>query len=107
LEGDAEEVLGQLRSKGERFDLVFLDAAKGQYMGFLRYIEELLKVRGMLVADNVLKDGDILESRYAVMRRDRTIHGRMREFLCALTRDEGWETLVLPIGDGVAVSQRK
>jgi predicted O-methyltransferase YrrM len=105
LEGDADEMLKHLRSKKETVDLIFLDAAKGQYMSFLREIEGLLETRAMLLADNVLREGDILESRYAVTRRDRTIHGRMREFLYALTKSEEWETLVLPVGDGITISQ--
>ncbi len=107
LEGDADGVLRQLGSTGERFDLIFLDAAKGQYLHFLPLLEEVLEPGGMMVADNVLREGDVLESRYAVTRRDRTIHGRMREFLRVLTKGSGWETLVLPVGDGVTVSQWK
>ena len=60
-----------------------------------------------MVSDNVLQEGTIIESRYAVERRERTIHERMREYLYALTHHEELETAVLTVGDGVALSVRK
>lgn len=104
LEGDAADVLEQLVNQGKHYDFIFLDAAKGQYMVFLESIKQLLIPGGMLVTDNVLQDGEIIQSRYAVNRRDRTIHGRMREFLFYLTHSEEWDSVILPVGDGVAVS---
>ena len=59
------------------------------------------------MSDNVLQDGTIVESRYAVERRDRTIHVRMREYLYTLKNSEALETTILPIGDGVALSVLK
>src|SRR5215510_16110812 len=59
---------------------------------------------GILISDNVLKDGEILESRYAVKRRNRTIHARMREYLYMLTHHKFLETTILTIGDGVSLS---
>ena len=100
-EGDAEEILEGLSGP---FDLVFLDAAKGQYLIWLPRILKLLRPGGMLISDNVLQDGDIVESRYAVERRNRTIHGRMREYLFELKHLENLTTSVIPIGDGVTVS---
>ena len=61
----------------------------------------------VLVSDNVLQDGNIVESRFAVERRDRTIHARMREYLYELTHCKELETSILPLGDGVTVSVRK
>ena len=61
----------------------------------------------MLVTDNVLQDGDVIQSRYAVTRRDRTIHGRMREYLYLLTHSENLDTVILPVGDGVTLSVLK
>lgn len=101
LEGDAEEILGDLSGS---YDFIFMDAAKGQYLHWLPMILRLLPAGGMLVSDNVLQDGDLIESRYAVERRNRTIHGRMREYLYALTHMQELETSVIPIGDGVTVS---
>jgi len=101
LEGDAAEILKELQ---EPVDFIFMDAAKGQYINFLPDILRLLNPGGLLVSDNVLQDGDIIESRFAVTRRNRTIHSRMREYLYALTHHEELETCILPVGDGVTVS---
>lgn len=104
LAGDADDLLAGL--KGQIFDLVFMDAAKGQYLHWLPMILELMPDGGMLISDNVLQDGDIVESRFAVERRNRTIHSRMREYLHTLKHMEELETAVIPIGDGVTISTR-
>ena len=101
LEGDAGDILKELTGS---YDFIFMDAAKGQYPNFLPEAVRLLCDGGMLVTDNVLQDGDMLESRYAVCRRDRTIHARMREYLYEITHHEQLTTTILPIGDGVSVS---
>lgn len=103
LEGDALEIMGTLT---EPFDFIFMDAAKGQYINFLPDCLRLLKVGGVLVSDNVLQDGDIVESRFAVTRRNRTIHSRMREYLYTLKNHEQLSTAILPLGDGVTISTR-
>ncbi len=103
IEGDAGEVL---KTISETFDLIFMDAAKGQYIQWLPRILRVLAPGGVLFSDNVLQDGDIIESRFAVERRNRTIHARMREYLFALTHSEELKTCVIPVGDGVAVSVR-
>lgn len=109
LEGDAALTLQQLlEEEGESvYDFVFLDAAKGQYSLFKTYIEKLMKPGAMLVTDNVLLDGTIGESRYAIERRDRTIHTRMREYLYDLTHSEVFDTIIIPSGDGMSVSVKK
>ena len=104
LEGDATGVLKELK---EPYDMIFMDAAKGQYIHFMPDILRLLKPGGLLVSDNVLQDGDIIESRFAVTRRNRTIHSRMREYLYELTHNEALETCILPVGDGVTLSVKK
>lgn len=104
LEGDAAEVL---KTIDEPFDFIFMDAAKGQYIHFMPEVLRLLKKDGVLVSDNVLQDGDIIESRYVVTRRNRTIHKRMRDYLYQLTHHEDLVTSILPIGDGITVSVRK
>ena len=101
LEGDAVEILKELDGF---YDFIFMDAAKGQYIHFLPDILKLMPIGGLLISDNVLQDGDVLESRYAVTRRDRTIHSRMREYLYALKHNEQLRTDILPIGDGVTVN---
>ena len=107
LEGDASEVLHQLAEEGEQYDFIFMDAAKGQYLNFLADVRRLLDQGGTLVSDNIFHEGDVLQSRYAVTRRDRTIHGRMREYLQVLMDIEEWETICLPLGDGMTISYRK
>lgn len=104
LEGDAEEILAALSGP---YDFIFMDAAKGQYLHWLPLILNLMPKGGVLISDNVLQDGDIIESRYAVERRNRTIHARMREYLYTLTHMEEFETSIVPIGDGVTISVRK
>ena len=103
LEGDAAEILPTLT---EQFDLIFMDAAKGQYINFMDDVLRLLAVDGVLVSDNVLQDGDIIESHYIVERRSRTIYKRMREYLYELTHRDDLVTAVLPIGDGITVSTK-
>ena len=101
LEGDASEILKGLT---ESYDFIFMDAAKGQYIHFLPDILRLLGAGGLLVSDNVLQEGDIIESRFAVTRRNRTIHARMRDYLYELKHNRQLETVILPVGDGVTVS---
>lgn len=104
LEGDAIEILKGLEGT---FDFIFMDAAKGQYIHFLPEVLRLLAPGGILVSDNVLQDGDVVESRYAVIRRNRTIHSRMRDYLWTLKHMQGIETIVLPIGDGMTISVKE
>lgn len=104
LEGDAADILKELTGS---YDLIFMDAAKGQYIIFLPDILRLLAPGGLLVSDNVLQDGDIVESRFAVTRRNRTIHARMRDYLYELKHHPQLETVILPVGDGAALSVRR
>ena len=106
LEGDALEIMKGLPDDAG-FDFVFMDAAKGQYPAYLEQVMRFLVPGGILITDNVLQDGDIIESRFAVERRDRTIHSRMREYLYTLKHHPELETSILPLGDGVALSVRK
>ncbi len=101
LEGDAAEILKELKAP---FDFIFMDAAKGQYIHFLPDILRLMPKGGILVSDNVLQDGDVMESRFAVTRRDRTIHSRMRDYLYELKQNKQLCTDILPVGDGVTIS---
>ncbi len=101
LEGDATEILKTL-SQG--YDFIFMDAAKAQYINFLPECLRILNKGGLLVSDNVLQDGDVIESRFAVTRRDRTIHARMREYLYELKHNDSLNTVILTVGDGMALS---
>ncbi len=104
LEGDALEIMKSLE---EPYDFIFMDAAKGQYIHYLPEAIRLLAPEGVLMSDNVLQDGDVIESRFAVERRNRTIHSRMREYLYELKHNERLQTSILPLGDGVALSIKK
>lgn len=106
VEGDACEKLVEMADREDSFDFIFMDAAKGQYLNFLPSILSILRPGGILVSDNILHDCDVLESRYAVKRRDRTIHARMRKYLYTITHMEELETICLSLGDGVTVSTR-
>ena len=101
IPGDAGEILPGLEGS---YDMIFMDAAKGQYISFFPQVMRLLEKGGLLVSDNVLQDGDIFESRYGIRRRNHTIHHRMREYLYTLTHDPRLHTIILETGDGVAVS---
>lgn len=103
LEGDAADILKGMTGS---YDLIFMDAAKGQYIFFLPDVLRLLAPGGLLVSDNVLQEGDVAESRFAVTRRNRTIHARMREYLYELKHHPGLESVILPVGDGVALSYK-
>lgn len=103
LEGDAAVLLGGLEGA---YEMIFMDAAKGQYINFLPDILRLLPEGGLLISDNVLQEGDIIESRFAVTRRNRTIHSRMREYIYELKHNPMLETCILPVGDGVTLSTK-
>lgn len=101
LKGDASEILKTIDGS---FDFVFIDAAKGQYPDYLNLVRDHLTKGSVIVADNILQDGRILEPREALERRDRTIHKRIREYLDMVMADGSFQSTILPVGDGVAVS---
>ena len=105
LEGDAMEIMPGL--EGDSFDFVFMDAAKAQYIHFLSEVMRLMKKGAVLITDNVLQEGDIIQSKYVVRRRDRTIHKRMREYLEVVKNHPELETTIVPIGDGITISVKK
>ena len=104
IEGDALEVMETLEGP---YDFIFMDAAKRQYIHYMPEAVRLLSDGGILMSDNVLQDGDIIESRFAVERRNRTIHSRMRDYLYELKHSDVLETSIIPLGDGVALSIKK
>jgi len=106
IKGEALNVLKELAGAGEKYDFIFLDAAKAQYMSFLPELMKLLMIGGILITDNVLQDGTVINSRYSITRRDRTIHSRMREYLYTISHMDELQTMILPVGDGIAVSFR-
>lgn len=107
LEGDAGEILKSLADKGEKFDFIFMDAAKAQYIIWLPIVKKLLKESGMIFSDNCLQEGDLAESSFAIRKRDKTIHKRMREYIYLLLHDETLESWIFSIGDGVLLSRSR
>ena len=104
IRGDAMQVLKELEKP---FDFIFMDAAKAQYIHFFPDVLRLLNHGGVLFSDNVLQDGDIIESRFAIEKRNRTIHDRMREYLYLLKHHDELTTSIISLGDGVAVSYKQ
>ena len=107
IKGDALDVLNELVAANNEYDFIFMDAAKGQYINFFENIKKLLSPGGMLITDNMLQEGRLLDSRYTVVRRERTIHQRMREYVNVLATDKELATMFLETGDGMAVSIKK
>ncbi len=101
IEGDAQDVLKTLEGT---YDLIFMDAAKGQYIHFLPEILRLMHPGSILISDNVLQDGDLIESHFLIERRNRTIYKRMREYLYELKHHPQLETSIVPLGDGITIS---
>lgn len=101
IQGDAAEVLKTL---DESFDFAFVDAAKGQYIVYLPEVMRLVRAGGLIVSDNILQEGEVLESHFTVAKRDRTIHDRMRSYIYELCNNKQLETSILSVGDGVALS---
>ena len=104
IEGDALEVLKTLEGP---YDFIFMDAAKGQYINYLPDIKRILRKGGLLISDNILQEGEIVESRYAVTRRNRTIHTRIREYVYELTLTKDFVISIVPIGDGITLSVKQ
>ena len=107
LTGDAEEVLKNLKEQGNQYDFVFMDAAKAQYMSFLAQILPMLPSGALLITDNVLQEGSIVESKYSITRRDRTNHMRLREYLYELKHNDALTTSIVAVGDGMALSVKR
>ena len=102
LEGDAADVLKTLN---EPFDLIFMDAAKGQYKLFYDMIIDKLRVDGLLISDNILYKGMVAHDDF-VIRRKKTIVKRMRNYLDYICNCDYLSTSLIPIGDGVALSYK-
>lgn len=107
LEGDAAEVLKQLTENGKRYDFIFLDAAKAQYGVYYPYLFSMMNEGAVLVTDNIFQEGSLADSKFMVTRRNRTIHMRMREYVNMIVSDENLSTVLLPVGDGMALSIKK
>ena len=101
--GDAEEELDKIEGI---FDLIFIDAAKGQSGVFFEKCMSKIKKGGLIVTDNVLYGGMIATDELA-KRKHRTITNKMREFLTMLCSRDDLDTAIIPIGDGMALTRVK
>lgn len=107
IEGDAGEILERLVNENKKFDFIFMDAAKAQYITWLPTVKALLKDKGIIFSDNCLQEGDLLESSFAIRKRDKNIHKRMRDYIYLLLHDEDLESWIFSIGDGVLLSRSR
>lgn len=107
IEGDAGEILERLVNENKKFDFIFMDAAKAHYITWLPTVKALLKDKGIIFSDNCLQEGDLLESSFAIRKRDKTIHKRMRDYIYLLLHDEDLESWIFSIGDGVLLSRSR
>ncbi len=105
IKGDALFVLKELPDAS--YDFLFVDAAKGQYINYYEDVLRIAKPGAVIISDNILQDGEILESHYTVEKRNRTIHDRMREYLYNITHDDRVESAILSVADGMAVTVKK
>ena len=103
LVGDAQETLKDI--DGE-FDMIFIDAAKGQYKMFFDMVIDKLKVDGLVISDNILYKG-MIASDDLVVRRKKTIVKRMRDYLDYICQSDYLDKSIIPIGDGLAISYKK
>ena len=102
--GDAIDIVKEIDSK---YDLIFLDFAKGQYINVFEYLDKILNDGGVIISDNILIDGDLLLSKYSVKHRNRTIHSRMREYMKKIYSNNNYTNLSIPLGDGILVSYKE
>ncbi len=104
IEGDALVVLEELVNDNKSYDLIFLDAGKGQYINMLPNIIKLLNKGGLLIADDLFQNGNIVKDIETIEKRQRTIHRRMNEFLKSVTENTELKSSIIPIADGVLVA---
>ena len=101
-EGDAVEILPTLN---EKYDVIFIDAAKGKYPFFLKEALRMLKLNGVILADNILYKGYVMSDYNK--HKQRTAVRNLREYIKEVTEDPNLETEILEVGDGLAVSKHK
>lgn len=102
--GDAYENIISLE---EQYDFIFLDGPKGQYMKYLPILIKLMKKDTILFVDNLYQDDMVTKSRYQILRRDRTIHSRMKEFMEEISNNDDLQTSMISMADGIAIVRRK
>ncbi len=104
LKMDAKEFLEKENQK-EKYDFIFLDGPKGQYIKYLPYLKNLLSVNGLLVADDINFLGKVLSDEYPI-HKHRTFVVNLRKFIKAIQDDKDFETVIHPIGESVLVAKK-
>jgi predicted O-methyltransferase YrrM len=99
--GDAIEVLNDIT---DDFDIIFIDAAKGQYKQFFDLCLKNTHKGSIIISDNILYKGITASDDFLSGRRNKTIMRRMREYIKYITNLEDVQTSILPVGDGVAIT---
>ena len=99
-EGDAVEILPTLN---EKYDVVFIDAAKGKYPFFLKEALRMIKPKGVIIADNILYKGYVMSDYNK--HKQRTAVRNLREYVKEVTENPNIETEILEVGDGLAISK--
>ncbi|MCQ2978712.1 MAG: O-methyltransferase [Clostridia bacterium] len=107
LEGDGVEMLKSLDENEKKYDFIFIDASKSHYNEFMKECKRLIQDKGVIVCDNVLYKGLVAKDRFEVIRRNRTIHKRMNDFVNDAYSDEAYDTCLIPAGDGILISSKK
>lgn len=105
LNEDAAETIKRLKDSGEKFDFIFLDGPKGQYVNYLPFLKSILNKGGILFADDIFYHGLVKEG--YPKHKHRTIVFRLREFIEKITADPNFETKLIEIEDGISISQLK
>ena len=103
IEGDAADILPHLVDSGREFDMIFLDAGKGQYNRLFPFCIKLLAKNGVFLADDVLQGGTVAWDLEKIEKRQRTTHRNLNEFLQAAMGSAELTSVILPIGDGLLV----
>ncbi len=104
--GDAYEELNKLIEDKKKFDFIFLDGPKGQYIKYLPLLKQLLNENGILFADNILLGG-LLKNELAITHKNRTMFNNMNKFLSQIQNDCDFETEIYEIDDGFLISKLK
>ena len=106
IKGDIKNILPDLILNRQKFDFIFMDCAKGQYVNVLPFCLDLLSLNGIILADDIFQNGNILKKRLEIPRRQRTIYTRMNNFINNIFEDKNLESKIFNIGDGIIVSKK-
>ncbi len=104
--GDAIECLKVFAQEGRKFDFIFLDGPKGQYIKYLPYCKQMLESGGIIFADNVYLHGMVLQQE-PIKHKHRAMVNNLRKFLYDITHDEELETTIYELEDGIAIIKKK